>query len=449
MQIQARAGGGWLGTALCLAACLSWGRAGAASDLPAHLVTGYWQNFVNGATVLKLRDVPPGYNLVAVAFASATATPGEVGFQLDAADLGYGGDAEFIGDIALLHAQGRKVVLSVGGADGTITVGDSAAASAFASSVLSLMDRYGFDGVDIDLEHGITPAALAQGLRAVAGARPGVLITMAPGTYDMSTPATDYFQLALSIKDILTLVNVQFYDSGTTAGCDGKVYAEGNVDFLTAITCTELQNGLRPDQVGIGTPATPAAGSGYVASAVVLAALDCLQTGNGCGTFHPPTLWPGIRGAMTWSVNWDATSSYQWVGPIAALLDPPAPCSPESAALCIDDQPGDRRFVLTASFAASGQAGSAVPIALKNLGVAQGGLFWFFAPSNPELLVKVLNGCAVNGHFWLFAAADTNVAFTLQMVDSRTGNVATYSNAPNTAATPLQNTSALPCAGSP
>ncbi len=420
----------------------------AASSAPAHLVTGYWQNFVNGATVLKLRDVPPGYNLVAVAFASATATPGGVAFQLDAADLGYGGDAEFISDIAVLHAQGRKVVLSVGGADGTITVSDSAAAGVFASSVLGLMNQYGFDGVDIDLEHGITPAALSLGLRAIATARPGVLITMAPGTYDMSVTTTDYFQLALSIKDILTVVNVQYYDSGTTAGCDGNIYAEGNVDFLTALACTELENGLRPDQVGIGTPATPAAGSGYVPSAVVLAALACLQTGNACGIFHPPTLWPGIRGAMTWSVNWDATNGYQWVDPIAAVLAPSTPCTANSTTLCIDHQPGDSRFAITAAFTSAAQSGSATPIPLKSLGIAQGGLFWFFAPGNPELLVKILDGCAVNNRFWLFAAADTNVAFTLQLLDTQTGNFTTYTNPPNTAAPPIQDTSALPCTAS-
>lgn len=147
----------------------------AASGLPAHLVTGYWQNFTNGATPLKLREVPSGYNLVAVAFADATTRPGGVTFNLDASDLGYSGAAEFIGDIALLHSQGRLVILSIGGADGTIAVGDAAAASTFAADVVGLMNRYGFDGLDVDLEHGINPAALSQALRAVAAAKPGVV----------------------------------------------------------------------------------------------------------------------------------------------------------------------------------------------------------------------------------------------------------------------------------
>ncbi len=37
-------------------------------------------------------------------------------------------------------------------------------------------------------------------------------------------------------------------------------------------------------------------------------ALDCLTKGTGCGTFKPATTWPTLRGAMTWSTNWDASN---------------------------------------------------------------------------------------------------------------------------------------------
>src|SRR5207253_2254205 len=107
--------------------------------------------------------------------------------------------------------------------------------------------------------------------------------------------------------------NMQYYNSGTMNGCDGKVYAEGSVDFLTAQACIQLQGGLRPDQVGLGLPAsTSAAGSGYVSPSVVKAALACLAQGTGCGSFKPSTAYPNIRGAMTWSINWDAANNYDF-----------------------------------------------------------------------------------------------------------------------------------------
>ena len=41
---------------------------------------------------------------------------------------------------------------------------------------------------------------------------------------------------------------------------------------------------------------------------VVNSALDCLSGGTNCGSFKPPATWSGIRGAMTWSINWDVSN---------------------------------------------------------------------------------------------------------------------------------------------
>jgi chitinase len=96
-------------------------------------------------------------------------------------------------------------------------------------------------------------------------------------------------------------------------GCDGKVYSQGSVDFLTALACIQLEGGLSPSQVGLGLPAsTSAAGSGYVSPTVVNNALDCLTKGTGCGSFKPSKTYPDLRGAMTWSTNWDASAGSSW-----------------------------------------------------------------------------------------------------------------------------------------
>ncbi|GAA2716219.1 cellulose binding domain-containing protein [Micromonospora olivasterospora] len=127
---------------------------------------------------------------------------------------------------------------------------------------------------------------------------------------DMQNPATSYFRLALDIRDILTVVNTQFYNSGAMLGCDNNAaYSQGTVNFIVALACIQLESGLRPDQVGLGLPAGPgAAGGGVVAPSVVNAALDCLAKGTNCGSFRPPRTYPSLRGAMTWSVNWDVSN---------------------------------------------------------------------------------------------------------------------------------------------
>ncbi|MFJ6126607.1 chitinase [Streptomyces griseoviridis] len=296
------------------------GGGGGGGTLAAHAVTGYWQNFNNGATVQKISDVPSQYDIIAVAFADATTTPGAVSFTLDSAGLnGYTAD-QFKADIKAKQAAGKKVIISIGGQNGTVSVSDATSAANFANSVYTLMQTYGFDGVDIDLENGLNATYMTQALRSLsAKAGSSLIITMAPQTIDMQSTSNSYFQTALNIKDILTVVNMQYYNSGSMLGCDGKVYSQGSVDFLTALACIQLEGGLAPSQVGLGLPAsTSGAGSGYVSPTVVNNALDCLAKGTGCGSFKPSRTYPGLRGAMTWSTNWDAAAGNAWsntVGP--------------------------------------------------------------------------------------------------------------------------------------
>ncbi|MFI6880277.1 chitinase [Streptomyces sp. NPDC050400] len=306
--------------ALAVTGLLATTGSASAAAVPAHAVTGYWQNFDNGATVQKLADVPADYDIVAVAFADATATPGAVDFTLDSAGLGGYTEDAFKSDIKAKQAAGKSVVISIGGEKGTVSVSDAASAAAFADSVYGLMQEYGFDGVDIDLENGLNSTYMSQALKSLAAKAGGDLVlTMAPQTIDMQSTSGEYFKTALAVKDILTVVNMQYYNSGSMLGCDGKVYSQGSVDFLTALACIQLEGGLDPSQVGIGVPASSsAAGGGYVSPSVVNAALDCLTKGTNCGSFKPSRTYPGLRGAMTWSTNWDAASGNAWssaVGP--------------------------------------------------------------------------------------------------------------------------------------
>jgi hypothetical protein len=59
---------------------------------------------------------------------------------------------------------------------------------------------------------------------------------------------------------------------------------------------------------------------------------------------------------------------------------------------------------------------------------ADTGAFWFFTPNNLELVVKVVDGRAANGHIWVFAGALTDVDYTIVVTDTVTSMVRTYSN---------------------
>ncbi|HEY4027764.1 MAG TPA: glycosyl hydrolase family 18 protein [Candidatus Dormibacteraeota bacterium] len=383
-------------------------QAAAAPSLPAHIITGYWQDFTNGATPMRLKDVSSNYDLVAVAFANADpSTPGGVTFGVDSglsSALGGYTDAQLTSDVQALHSQGREVVISVGGQNGAISVNDATSAGNFANSVSALMRKFGFDGVDIDLENGISPSFMASALQQLSSmAGPSLVITLAPQTLDVQ-PGGAYLQLIDKIKSILTVVNTQYYNSGTMNGCDGIVYAQGSVNFITAQACILLQH-VRADQVGLGLPASgSAAGSGAVAPSVVNAALDCLASGTSCGSFVPPAKNPSIRGAMTWSVNWDASNGNQFgntVHPHLATLGgggQPTPTPTPRPTATPTPTPGPTATPTPTPPPPTG--GNLV----SNPGFETGG----FAPWSCAATDSVVSGNAHSGMFALSAAANNS-----------------------------------------
>ena len=80
------------------------------------------------------------------------------------------------------------------------------------------------------------------------------------------------------------------------------------------------------------------------------------------------------------------------------------------------------------------------------LGSRRSGLLWFFEADNAEVLVKVLDGCAVNGHRWVFAAPVTTLAFNLWVEETATGNSWVHRNPRGgRTATTESDLTAFPC----
>ncbi len=111
-----------------------------------------------------------------------------------------------------------------------------------------------------------------------------------------------------------------------------------------------------------------------------------------------------------------------WI-PTRGLAQPNATCSPSATRLCL----GGNRFQAEVSWAApeiGTGVGHSSPL------TADTGMFWFFSSSNLELTVKVLDGRAVNRHFWVFYGGLSSVDYTLTLTDLQTGARAVYRNPP-------------------
>jgi hypothetical protein len=112
-------------------------------------------------------------------------------------------------------------------------------------------------------------------------------------------------------------------------------------------------------------------------------------------------------------------------------------CTADAHTLCLDGA----RFSVTADFQQS-ESGPVVQATAVTLTDATG-YFWFFDSSNVELIVKVLNGCAINDHYWVFAAGLTNVGVQLTVNDLQAHQQKVYNNALGTAFAPIQDTTAF------
>ncbi|MEU5764536.1 glycoside hydrolase family 18 protein [Streptomyces asoensis] len=326
---------------------------GGPSDLPAHALVGYLHaSFANGAGYTRLADVPDSWDVIDLAFGEpTTTTSGDIRFtRCPVTECpNVESEADFKAAIKAKQAAGKKVLISIGGQNGQVQLTTTAARDTFVSSVSRIIDTYGLDGLDVDFEgHSLslnaddtdfrnprTPVivnliAALKTLKAKYGS--GFVLTMAPETFfvqmgyqfygtgkwgGQDPRCGAYLPVIHALRDDLTLLHVQDYNSGPIMGLDNQYHSMGGADFHTAMTDMLLTGfpvagdtgavfpPLRPDQVAIGMPASTNAGNGYVPPAEVVKTLSCLTKRTDCGSYAPHGTWPALRGLMTWSINWD------------------------------------------------------------------------------------------------------------------------------------------------
>ncbi|MGW6207192.1 chitinase [Streptomyces sp. NPDC055089] len=336
------------------------GGGGGGSDLPAHALVGYLHSsFANGSGYTRMADVPDSWDVIDLAFGEPTSvTSGDIRFSLCPVTEcpNVESVAEFKAAIKAKQAAGKKVLISIGGQNGQVQLATTAARDTFVSSVSKIIDEYGLDGLDIDFEgHSLslntgdtdfrsptTPVVVnlisaVKSLKAKYGEK--FVLTMAPETFFVqlgyqyygSGPwggqdprAGAYLPVIHALRDDLTLLHVQDYNSGSIMGLDNQYHSMGGADFHIAMTDMLLTGfpvagdqakvfpGLRPDQVAIGLPASTQAGNGHTSPAEVTKALNCLTKKTDCGSYATHGTWSGLRGLMTWSVNWDRFNNWEF-----------------------------------------------------------------------------------------------------------------------------------------
>jgi len=111
-------------------------------------------------------------------------------------------------------------------------------------------------------------------------------------------------------------------------------------------------------------------------------------------------------------------------------------CVPNPTRLCLNDG----RFGVEASYTTTqGGPDEASAVHLT----ADTGYLSFFDPDNVEVMLKVLDGCGVNQHYWVFAAGLTDVEVEMTVTDTSTGDTKTYTNTLGEALRPILDVEAF------
>ena len=307
------------------------------NGLPAQCVIGYWENWSSSETAnMTLREIDPGWDVIIVSFMLTDSSQVRAVFSPDSS-LYPSGDQAFINDVAYCQARGQKVLISLGGATGNLTLNTDSDRKTFYDSACAIIEKYGFDGIDIDLEHSILSVSSADTLTNMATPIQAHLntilhdmvkkygsdfmVTMAPEHPYVQGGAVawrgfygGYLPLLNNCRDILTFIHPQYYNNpineynGEYWGCPTFGASGYNVNSLVVLsellitgfeTKVGFFEGLRPDQVAFGVPASSeAAGSGYLPLTDYAQALDTLIK-----------KYPTFRGIMTWSINYDVKAN--------------------------------------------------------------------------------------------------------------------------------------------
>lgn len=322
------------------------------AQIPQKALIGYWHNWnISEAPYIQLNALDSRYNVIDFAFAVPHA--------------GTDYQMEFIPEIisqttcknyiTALQNQGKKIIISIGGATAPISLDNINERNTFITTMNAIIDQYGFDGIDIDLEGssvmvsgGTIANPIDEKINNLIYAikqimkdyhtkyNKSLLLTMAPETAFVQGGMSAfggiwgaYLPVIHALRDSLSLLHVQLYNSGSMYGIDGNIYNSGNADFIVAMTEAVIKGfstsggfftGLPANKIAVGLPACPnAAGSGFVDTATVNKAMKYLMgigPKPGSYTLVQSGGYPTLRGMMTWSMNWDAVntcaSTYQF-----------------------------------------------------------------------------------------------------------------------------------------
>ncbi|KAH7309111.1 chitinase 18-15 [Stachybotrys elegans] len=293
------------------------------------VLQGYWENWDGssngvhppfGWTPIQNPDIRAhGYNVINAAF--PIILPDGTALWEDGMDTNV--RVASPSEMCEAKAAGATILLSIGGATAAIDLSSSAVADRFINTIVPILQRYNFDGIDIDIEAGLIGSGdfnnLSTSQTNLIRIIDGVLarmpsnfgLTMAPETAYVNGGSVVYGSIWGAYLPIikkyadngrLWWLNQQYYN-GEMYGCRGDSYAAGVAGFIAQTDCLNAGLVIQGNTIRVpydmqapGLPAQQGAGGGYLSTSLVGQILDHY---NGA-----------LKGLMTWSINWDGSRGW-------------------------------------------------------------------------------------------------------------------------------------------
>jgi chitinase len=268
----------------------------ALAPLPA-IVGGYYPNWTPSPP--RVRDVDLHYNLIYLFAATPVGgSPGNGNIEWTAPGDGLGAATNLVADIAYARqTQGRKILMSVGGAGNNMSFPDRPTSQAFVTSVEALyMALGGFDGIDWDTFEGETPdtTEIIWISLQLKGTYPGFMITAPPAPWD-DVDMTFCAQMAAA--NALDYCAPQYYDG---PGLAEQSYVVGSAQqWVTLLGASKVV-------VGFGVWDNEA---NYMTIPQAISTWQAVRAEA-----------PGIRGAFDWQIDVDYSTGWPFATQVAPLI---------------------------------------------------------------------------------------------------------------------------------
>jgi chitinase len=327
-----------------------------------HALIGYWEGYGLAKETIPLRDVSPQWDIIIATFAAPV--KGSTSLMHFEPPSGIS-DEQFKADVTYLQSKGRRVLISLGGGGQVVTLNTADDVHNFVSSVSAIVEKYGFDGIDLDIE---TPSLLINPgdtdfrkpttpsiVNLIAAVRqmrehfgPKFMLGEVPEAAQAQAGMQAYggqfgcfLPVIYGTRDILSFVDAQDYNTPPLEGLDENYYFPGNADYHVALSEMMVHGfpvggdpkeefpPLPPEKVAIGLPATPTSARNYTEIPAVEKALRYLIEGKPYAgaeyRLRRSSGYPAFKGAMFWAINEDRRNNYRMsnaIGPLLHSLQP-------------------------------------------------------------------------------------------------------------------------------